>query len=426
MVGWAAMKTNRRHFLTATAGGALGAGSAAAAPSRMAAARYEKIDAALKQPVLKKHLFKEPVIIESVELLHYNGGYLCRVRSRGGAQGISVAHFSMSTLYPIFLKNIQPFFVGKDARELDLILEKIYIFGFNFRLNGMAVGLPLATVEFAILDMLGRMVQKPVAELIGEIHHREIGVYMATEWREKPVEESLELIKGAVAEHDIHALKIKVGGLMFMTTDMYAQGPPGRTEKIVPLVRKTFGDKMAIYADSNSFYSVPEAIRVGRLLEEHRFAYFEEPVMFDQLEDIKQVADTLKIPIANGEQDYSFHGFRWLLGNDGLDIVQPDNYYFGGFIRSVKVGRMAAAVGKTIVPHMSGGGLGFLYNVQLVSAIPNIGEHHEFKSFRTNVKYECKTAPMKVINGKIKVPTSPGMGADFDPDWVAKHQPVKG
>jgi L-alanine-DL-glutamate epimerase-like enolase superfamily enzyme len=56
---------------------------------------------------------------------------------------------------------------------------------------------------------------------------------------------------------------------------------------MIPLVRKTFGDDMALYADSNSFYSVKEAIRVGRLLEEYKYRYFEEPVMFDQIEDIK-------------------------------------------------------------------------------------------------------------------------------------------
>jgi L-alanine-DL-glutamate epimerase-like enolase superfamily enzyme len=264
-----------------------------------------------------------------------------------------------------------------------------------------------------------------VGQLIGEIHNREVGVYMATEWREKPVEESIKLIQGAVAEHDVHALKIKIGGLMFMTTDMYAVGPPGRTEKIVPLVRKTFGDKMAIYADSNSFYSVPEAIRVGRLLEEYKYEYFEEPVMFDQIEDIKQVADALNIPIANGEQDNSFYGFRWLIANDGIEIVQPDNYYFGGLIRSMKVARMAAAFGKSIVPHMSGGGLGFLYNIQFVSAVPNAGVHHEFKSFKTHVRFECKTSLLKVVDGKIKVPTGPGFGADVDPEWVKKHQIVR-
>lgn len=418
------MNTNRRRFITAAAGG-IAALPSAAAPTPAIRARYEKLDAILKQPVLKKHLFKEPVIIDSVELLHAQGSYLCRVRSRDGAEGISVGHSTMNTLYPIFLRNVRPFFLGKDARELDLILEKVYIYGFNFRFNGLALGLPLATIEFAILDMLGRMANKPVGELIGEIHNPEVGVYMATEWREKPVEESIKLIQDAVAEYDIHALKIKVGGLMFMTTDMYAQGPPGRTEKIIPLVRKTFGDKMALYADSNSFYTVPEAIRVGRLLEQYKYRYFEEPVMFDHLEEIKQVADTLTLPIANGEQDYSFYGFRWLIANDGVDIVQPDNYYFGGLIRSMKVARMAAAFGKQCIPHMSGGGLGFLYNIQFVSAVPNAGEHHEFKSFKTNVRFECKTSALKVAAGKIKAPTGPGFGADFDPDWVSRHQPVK-
>jgi L-alanine-DL-glutamate epimerase-like enolase superfamily enzyme len=182
---------------------------------------------------------------------------------------------------------------------------------------------------------------------------------------------------------------------------------------------------MALYADANGFYSVPEAIRVGRLLEQYRYRYFEEPVMFDHLEEIKQVADALAIPVSNGEQDYSFYGFRWLLAHEGLDIVQPDNYYFGGMIRSMKVARMAAAFGKQFIPHMSGGGLGFLYNIHLVSAVPNAGEHHEFKGFRTHVKFECKTSPLKVVKGKIRVPAGPGFGVEFDADWVRRHQVVK-
>ncbi len=415
------MELNRRRFLSAAAGAGVASRAARAAVNP----RFAKLDEILKQPVLKKSLFRAPVLIESVELLRLGDSFLCRVRSKDGAEGLSVGHSGMSTLFPIFLKNVQPFFIGKDARELDLILEKVYIYQFNFRYNGITLGLPLATLEFAILDMLGRIAQKPVGELIGEIHNRDVGVYMASEWREKPVDESIKLIQEAVAAYDIHALKIKIGGLMFMTTDMYAVGPPQRTEKIVPLVRKTFGDRMAIYADSNSFYSVPEAIRVGRLLEEYKFRYFEEPVMFDQIEDIKAVADALTIPIANGEQDNSFYGFRWLIANDGLEIVQPDNYYFGGLIRSMKVARMAAAFGKQFVPHMSGGGLGYVYNIHMVSCVPNAGEHHEFKTTRTNVRFECKTSPLKVVDGKIKVPTGPGFGVDLEPEWVKRHQPVK-
>ncbi len=415
------MKPNRRHFLAAAAA----AHVPLAAASPQVQARFANLDAILKQPVLKKQLFSKPIIIESLELLRLGDSFLCKVRSTDGAEGISVGHTGMSTLFPIFLKNLRPFFLGKDARELDLILEKVFIYGFNFRYDGIAIGTPLATIEFAILEMLGRIAGKPVGQLIGDIHHPEVAVYLASEWREKPVEESLDLIKKAVSEYDVHALKIKVGGLMYMTTDMYAVGPPQRTEKIVPLIRKTFGDKMALYADSNSFYTVPVAIRVGKLLEEYKFRYFEEPVMYDNLEEIKQVADALTIPIANGEQDHSFYGFRWLLANNGLDIVQPDIYYFGGLIRSMKVARMAHAFGKTTVPHMSGGGLGFLYNIQFVSALPNADAHHEFKGLKTLVQYECKTAPMKVVDGKMKVPTGPGFGADIDPAWVAKHHIVK-
>jgi L-alanine-DL-glutamate epimerase-like enolase superfamily enzyme len=424
------MNPNRRQFLKANlAGGLAGAlplatFSAETPPPSQAGRnpRYPKLDEILKQPVLKRELFTQPVIIETLELLRYKDSFLCRVRSRDGAEGISVGHSGLNALYPIFLHNLQPFFIGKDARDLDLILDKVFIYGFNFRYNGISLGMPLATIEFAILDLLGRIANKSMGQLIGEIHHPEVTVYQATEYREKSVEESLELIKRDVAEYNAQALKIKIGGLMFMTTDMNAVGPPDRTEKIIPLIRETFGDKMTLFADANGFYSVEEAIRVGKVLEEYRYEFFEEPVMFDWHEETKQVADGLSLPIALGEQEYSLHGFRWLIANDAVQIVQPDNYYFGGMIRSMKVARMAAAFGKRCTPHMSGGGLGFLYMMHFVSALENATPHHEFKGLKTNVQFVCKTSPLKVVDGKIKVPTGPGLGVDIDPDFVSKHR----
>lgn len=429
------MKTNRRKFIsTAVIGGlaattmplsSCGSAPAAAEPQTDIKARYARLDEILKQPVLKTDLLKTPVIIETLELLRFGRSFLVHVRSKDGAEGYSVAHSGISTLFPIFLRNVQPFFIGQDARELDLILERIYIYNFNFRYNGITLGLPIACAEFAILDMLGRIANKPMAEMIGEIHNPEVGIYVATEFREKPLEEHFDLIKKAVAEYDTRALKFKVGYQYAGTKDIHYGGVPGKTEQLIPLLRKTYGDDMALYADSNGYYSVSEAIRIGKLLEESKYRYFEEPVMYDHFEDIKEVADALTIPIANGEQDQSFVHFRWSIANDGLDIVQPDNYYFGGLIRSMKVARMADAFGKTIIPHMSGGGLGFLYNIQFVSVVPNAGEHHEFKGLDTNVPIECPTSPLKVVNGKIQVPTGPGMGVNIDPEFIKKHEVVE-
>lgn len=427
------MRTTRRHFLKANLLGSLAGAlpvSARAAdvpsfPTRNQNPRYARLDEILRQPVLKRELFPNPVIIDSLELLRYKNNFLCRVRSRDGAEGLSVGHSGLKALHPIFTYNLQPFFLGKDARDLDLLLEKVFIYGFNFRYNGISIGMPLATIEFAILDLLGRISKKSIGQLIGDIRNPEITVYQATEYREKSVEESLELIKRDVAEYNAHALKIKIGGLMFMTTDINAVGPKGRTEKMIPLIRKTFGDQMALYADANGFYSVQEAIRVGKLLEEYRYGFFEEPVMFDWREETKQVADALSMPIALGEQEYSLHGFRWLIANDAVQIVQPDNYYFGGMIRSLQVARMAAAFGKTCTPHMTGGGLGFLYMMHFVSILNNPTPHHEFKGLKTSVQFECTTSSLKVADGKIKVPTGPGLGVELDPDFIRKHQPIK-
>lgn len=428
------MKTNRRKFITTAIAGGIATSLPLSSNSQNAAFsnsgtlknKYTRLDEILKQPVFKKELFSSPVIIETLELLRNGNSFLCRVRSKDGAEGISVGHSGqLRSLYPIFINLLQPFFIGKDARDLDLMLEKVYIYSLNFRLSGMALGVPLATIEFAILDMMGRISGKPIGQLIGEIHHREVEVYQATEYREKPVEESMELIKRDVAEYNAKALKIKVGGLMFGTTDMNAVGPAGRTETIIPLVRKTFGDDMVLYADSNGFYSAEEAIRVGRLLEEYKFKFFEEPVPFDWYEETKQVADALTIPVAGGEQEYSLHGFRWLIANDGLEIVQPDTFYFGGMIRAMKVARMANAFGKSCTPHMTGGDLGFLYMMHFVSALPNALPYHEFKGFKTDVVFECKTSSLQSMNGMVKVPTGPGSGVEIDPDFIKKYELVK-
>jgi len=279
----------------------------------------------------------------------------------------------------------------------------------------------LATIEFAILDLLGKVAQRSIGALIGEIHNPKIAVYRANNYRGKSAVDSIEFIKKNVEDTKAKALKFKVGGRMSHDADF----PDGRSEELIPLVRETFGDDMVIYADSNGSYSVKEAIRIGKIMEEYKLDFYEEPTPFDWYEETKEVADALSVPIAGGEQEPSMHQFRWLIGNNALDIVQPDMFYFGGMIRSMKVAKMANSVGKACVPHISGSGLGYLYMMHFVSAIPNAGSYHEFKGFNTNIPYECKTSSLESEEGVVTVPTGPGMGLDIDPEYLAKHTLVK-
>jgi L-alanine-DL-glutamate epimerase-like enolase superfamily enzyme len=224
-----------------------------------------------------------------------------------------------------------------------------------------------------------------------------------------------------VGESKAKALKFKVGGRMSNNFE----SPSGRSEKLIPLVRKTFGDKMIIYADSNGSYTADEAIRIGRLMEEYNYAFYEEPVPFDWYEETREVRNALKIPIAGGEQEASMHAFRWLIANDALQVVQPDMFYFGGMVRSVKVARMAEAFGKLCTPHISGSGIGYLYMMHFASSIPNAGPYHEFKGFNDELPFTCLTSTLSSDDGVVTVPSGPGLGIEIDPEYINKHAIVK-
>jgi L-alanine-DL-glutamate epimerase-like enolase superfamily enzyme len=416
------MKTNRRKFITTTIAGGLAAslpftGCSSEDPKN----KYIILDEILKQPVIKKDIFLSPVIIESLELLRFDKNFLCRVRSKDGAEGYSVANNDqMVSLYPVFINRLQPFFIGKDARELELILDEVYVYQSNYKMQNLALWVPLATIEFAILDMLGKIADKPIGLLIGDIHNQKVAVYQANGERGITAEETIEHLIREVGDTKAKALKFKVGGRMSNNFEE----PAGRSEKLIPLVRQTFGDEMVIYADSNGSYTTGEAIRIGKIMEEYNFDFYEEPVPFDWYEETKEVTDAIKIPVAGGEQEPSLHVFRWLIANDALQIVQPDMFYFGGMVRSMKVARMAAALGKECTPHISGSGLGYLYMMHFVSAIPNAGPYHEFKGFNNELPFECKTSSLSSDEGVVTVPTGAGLGIEIDPEYIAKHQVI--
>ena len=419
------MITNRRKFIATSLAGGLAATMPVSTYGSQSPddikSGYSKLDEILKKPVLKKELFTSPVIIETLELLRFNDSFLCRVRSKDGTIGMSISNNSqMESFYPVFVKRLQPYFIGKDARELESLLEEAYVYQSNYKFQSLALWVPVATIEFAILDMLGRIAGKSIGQLIGEIHHTEIAFYQANSERDITGEEVLEHLHQQLAESKTKALKFKVGGRM-----SHPEFPPDRTVKLIPMVRKIFGDEMHLYADSNGSYTAEEAIRIGKLLQEYNYEHYEEPVPFDWYEETKQVADALTIPIAGGEQESSMHSFRWLIANDALQIVQPDVYYFGGMVRSMKVARMAEAFGKSCTPHISGG-FGYLYMMHFISAVPNAGAFHEFKGNSKEIPFECKTSSLLIDNGVIKVPTGPGSGIDIDPDFIKKHQVVKG
>jgi len=414
------MKFNRRVFIKS----GIGAGVLTATQGCLSASEYGKtslaqLDRAAAAPVLKVASIKSPVKIASIELLRDGKNFFVRTRSADGAVGISVTNSRAAYLYPILQQLVIPFFLGKDARTLESLIDEVYVYRSNYKLSSPALWCCVAWVEFSLLDLLGRIVGKPVGELLGGVLRREIPIYFASGNRHTTPEQEVAILAKHIEQIGARAVKFKVGGRMSNNADSM----PGRSEALIRIVRKKLGDNITIYADSNGSYDWRKAIEIGKLMQDYGINMFEEPCPFDHLEETKRVADALSIPISGGEQEASIRRFRWMVHNSAVQVVQPDLHYYGGYIRATRVARMAAKAGMSVIPHMSGGGVGYVDVLHFASCTSNIGDFHEYKGAisQTGSWYD---PPLRLRNGSVNVPTGPGLGIIAEADLLKSAKPV--
>ena len=409
--------SSRRGFVKTLVAAGLTGSVGAAGDARPTA---EELDRIASQPVLDLSFLGQPVKVASVELLRHGRTYLVRVRSTDGVEAVTVPNPSrMALMYPIFVQQVAPFFVGRDAHDLERLLWELYRRDSNYKLQGLALWVCVAAIEMALLELLAQTARRPLADFFGGVRRRDIPVYVASSNRGNPPEAEIEHLQRLVGETGARALKFRLGGRMSRNADSLA----GRSEALIPKVRAVFGEALTLYADANSSYDATEAIRLGRLMEAHGYGFYEEPCEFDDLWATKAVADALAIPVAGGEQEFSLHRWRWVIANRAVDIVQPDLHYGGGLIRATQVARLAAAAGLKVVPHMSGGGLGYLDVVQFAAFTPNIGDFMEFKG-NTDLPVACATSSLKCEHGRIRCPAGVGFGVTIAPDFIREARPV--
>jgi L-alanine-DL-glutamate epimerase-like enolase superfamily enzyme len=392
--------------------------SAARASAPRADIPFAEVQALLDAPVLSLDAIRTPVAIESLELLRHGKEFLVRARSRDGVEAITVPHPAMmAKAFPVVLDTVFPAFVRKDARTVEAIHAAVYRTA--YKMQGQLFWSAMMAAEQACLELLGRTAKKPVADLFGGAKRLDIPVYYASGNRGNTPEAEVVFLQKLAAESGAKALKFRLGGRMSRNADSL----PGRSEKLLRLARETFGQGMTLYADANSSYDAIEGTRIGRIMEEYGYGFYEEPCAFDDLWSTKRVADALTIPVAGGEQEYSLHRWAWMIANRAVDIVQPDLHYGGGFIRATKVARAAAAAGMTVVPHMSSGGLGYLDVIQFASFTPNIGPFQEFKG-NASIPVACASSSLRCEGGQVRVPLEPGFGVTIDPDFVRQAKVV--
>ena len=353
--------------------------------------------------------------IASIETFSTRDVAIVRVRTDDGAFGWGqVSPYNADITAQVVHRQVAPHALGRDALDLealsDLVLEREHKFPGSYMCRA------LCGLDTALWDLRGRLEGKSVCELLGGTP-RPLRVYASSMRRDITPEAEAERLVRLRDRHGYDAFKVRVGSECGHDRDEW----PGRTEAIVPTVRKALGDDVALLVDANSCYTPKGAIEVGRRLEDHGVCHFEEPCPYWELEWTKEVADALDIDVTGGEQDCELPTWRRMIAMRAVDVVQPDVCYLGGLTRTLRVAALARTRGLPVTPHSANLSLVTVFTLHMMGAIAGAGPYVEF-SIEGPDYYPWQDGlfdpPIAVRDGRLPAPAVPGWGVEIDPGWL--------
>jgi L-alanine-DL-glutamate epimerase-like enolase superfamily enzyme len=267
-----------------------------------------------------------------------------RATAEDGATGWGqCATYNADITAAVFHRQIAPWALGQDDGDIGALVDRIERAEHKF--PGSYRNRALAGLDTALWDMAGRRAGLPVCALIGGTAGP-VRLYASSMRRDIAPEDEAARLARICAEQGFTAAKFRIGAEMGRDRDQW----PGRTEAIIPAVTGALPG-IATLVDANSGFSVPRAIEVGRMLQDHGVVHYEEPVPWWDLDATRAVAEALEIDVTGGEQDVDMQTWARMIDTRAVDVIQPDVLYLGGLARTLDVAAMGAAAGLTCTPH---------------------------------------------------------------------------
>ena len=343
-----------------------------------------------------------------------------RVTTEDGSQGWGqLSTYNSDITAQILHRQVAPWALGADAFPIGPLLDRIEEREHKF--PGSYLKRAMGGLDTALWDLQGKLEGKPVVALLGGKPGK-LRAYASSMKRDITPRDEAARFTRLRDRFGFDAFKFRIGAECGRDVDEW----PGRTEEIVPTIRRALGPEVALLVDANSGFSPARAIEVGRLLEAEGVEHFEEPCPYWELEQTKEVADALAVPVSGGEQDCELSTWRVICARRVVDIAQPDVLYVGGIERALRVARMAAQHGLPVTPHSANWGLVTLFTMHLLPALPNRGRYLEFSIEGADYypwQYGLfRNDPYRVENGHVTVPAEPGWGVEIEPEWLARSR----
>lgn len=351
---------------------------------------------------------------------------LVRIETESGLVGWGEAKEEVGSeanckgLVALITEKFGPLLTGHDARDINRLWELMYngsrahyaiAHGHVFPIMGRR-GVSVAAIsgiDMALWDLLGKSLDVPVWQLLGGRKAERMAAYASGGWAD--ADNIGAQLQGYIDIGGFKAVKMRVGVI---------DGDPINSARRVIAAREALGPDVGLACDAHGTYTVAEAKRFCRLVEDCNLMWFEEPITADDKRGMAEVRASTAIPIAAGESEFNRFDFRDLAELRAADIFQPDLAICGGITEAMRISAIASAWNIKFAPHLWTGALAFAAGMHVAAASP-AGWILEYSVGANPLLQELAVEQFTVQDGTIEVPDRPGLGVTIREDFVNRY-----
>jgi L-alanine-DL-glutamate epimerase-like enolase superfamily enzyme len=333
---------------------------------------------------------------------HSASGLLVQIHTDEGLVGVGEAPGpTLPTIQAIIDAELTQFLIGQDPLRVEWLVHRLEEFTRNWSQLGAYA---IAGIEMALLDLKGKALGAPVAELLGGFCRDRVPVvgYLFIDSPEANAQKA-----GAFVDAGYTELKLKVGRDFEQDHDTIAA------------IRDRVGSDVKIRIDANMIWSVPAAIKWIRGLERFDLQYVEQPVPDFDVPGLAQVRRSVAVPIAADEACTDLRSVLELIKADACDVLVVYPSEAGGLRRAHQIGALADAAGKwCTIGSWAELGVATAGNVHVVASSSNY-------PFASDTHYPLQESdvlvePFQMTDGLVEAPRSAGLGVELDPEAVQR------
>lgn len=324
-----------------------------------------------------------------------------QVEEAGGAYGIFGPIFP--EVVSLIASKLSPLIVGQDPRAGEYLWDLMYRSDRHARKGYLMMA--ISAVDCALWDLRGKLAGQPVFRLLGGPTRPNVPVYAS--------------MLGSSHEPALITTRVReMIDLGYRAQKWFFRYGPNdglvgieKNIAMARIVREAAGPTIDLMFDCWMGWDLAYAMRMIERLEPFRPRWLEEAVPADRITEFAQMRGNGRVPIATGEHEYTRWGFLHLLQTGGVDVLQADPDWCGGISELVKIGTLASAYGRHLIPH---GHSTYAAAHVIASQPPTTFPMGEYLVRHQPAAQHFHTHALIPEGGAITIPDLPGLGIAID------------